>query len=186
MKAMRKTGIRRWLLGAACLGIVATAPAACKKAEARTPGPVAMLTTPAAPSPLIIPVSTEPPEPPAAPPEKPPAAPARPTGSTGTRPPPATPPPTNPPTDPPTTGPPPILTTGSLPDLEARARARLDLAQKDLARVSRARLGADAQDQYDSAARFIKMAQDAIAIKNFVFAVSCADKAAALAALLVK
>ena len=79
-----------------------------------------------------------------------------------------------------------LQTTSSLAELETRARERLDRAEKDLARVTRSALGADARDQYDSAVRFIRMAKDAIAAKNFVYAASCADKAATLAALLVK
>ncbi len=81
----------------------------------------------------------------------------------------------------------PVLQTAtSLAELEARARERLDRAEKDLALVSRGALGPDARDQYDSAARFIRMAKEAITAKNFVYAAYCADKAATLASLLVK
>ena len=61
-----------------------------------------------------------------------------------------------------------LQTAASLAELEGKAKDRLESARKDLARVSRSSLGKDARDQYDSAERFIRMAQDAIAAKNFV------------------
>jgi hypothetical protein len=70
--------------------------------------------------------------------------------------------------------------------LEARATADLGRAERDLARVSRQTLKPDARDQYDSAARFIRMAKDALSTRNVVYAAYCADKAATLATLLVK
>jgi hypothetical protein len=52
--------------------------------------------------------------------------------------------------------------------------------------VRRDALGREAQSQYDNAMRFIRTTQQALAAKNFVYAAYCADKAATLAALLVK
>jgi len=72
------------------------------------------------------------------------------------------------------------------PEVERNARERLKVAQSDLKRVQRASLSADAKEQYDSAERFAKIAEDALRAKNFVYAGYCADKAATLAALLVK
>ena len=164
------------------VGLALAAGSACARAQARTPAAIPVLDTPAPPPRLVIPVAVEPPPaPPPATPERPPAAaPARPRET----PPRTTPPPTPPVTE---TVPPPVLqTVPSLAELEARAKDRLDRAEKDLARVSRASLGRDARDQYDSAARFIRMAKDAMGAKNFVYAAYCADKAAALAGLLVK
>jgi len=60
------------------------------------------------------------------------------------------------------------------------------LAQADLKRVQKALLSADAKEQYESAERFVRMAEDALRTKNFVYAFYCADKAATLASLLVK
>ena len=60
------------------------------------------------------------------------------------------------------------------------------MARADLKRVQRASLSADAKEQFDSAERFARMAEDALRTKNFVYAFYCADKAATLASLLVK
>jgi hypothetical protein len=47
-------------------------------------------------------------------------------------------------------------------------------------------LSADAREQYDSAQRFVHLAEAKLLEKNFVYADYCADKAATLASLLVK
>ncbi|HVQ41848.1 MAG TPA: hypothetical protein VMS54_06570 [Vicinamibacterales bacterium] len=47
-------------------------------------------------------------------------------------------------------------------------------------------MSVDAREQYDSAKRFVRMAEDKLREKNFVYAEYCADKAATLASLLVK
>ena len=176
-----------WAMGAwALLGIGASA--GCTRVQAKTPGPIA-LATPDPPSRLVIPISVDPPPAPA--PEKPTGAPAATgRGAGAARPtPPTTPPPAGqptPPTTPPDAGSPVLQSGASLAELESRAKDRLDRAQRDLAKVTRASLGRDARDQYDSAARFIRMAQDAMTVKNFVYAFQCADKAATLAGLLIK
>jgi len=82
-----------------------------------------------------------------------------------------------------TTPPPTVLQTN---ELEARAKERLERANKDLLRVSVGSLGKDAQEQFQSAKRFVRMAQDALIARNFVAAFYCADKAATLASLLAK
>jgi hypothetical protein len=154
------------------------------QAKARTPGPMPVaLAVPEPPSRLVLPVSVETPTPTPSTSDKPATTPSpRPSGAV--RP---TPTPTTSPSPTPEPTPTPVLSTmASLADLEARARERLDRAEKDLGRVSRGALGADARDQWDNAARFIRMAKDAIAAKNFVYAAAWADKAATLAALLVK
>jgi len=71
-------------------------------------------------------------------------------------------------------------------EVEQRATARLKKAEDDLKRVQKTSLPADARDQFESAERFVRMAQEAIKAKNFVYALYCADKAATLASLLVK
>jgi hypothetical protein len=166
------------------LGLVVSS-GACKKLQAKTPAaaPPPVLATPDPPGRLVIAVPLDPPTPPPVSTEKPaPPATGKPTGNRGA------PPPTNPPTPPPPeTNPPPVLQTGSsLAELETRAKERLERAQKDLDRVVRNNLGADARDQYDAAARFIRLARQAVTDKNFVYAHYCADKAATLASQLVK
>ena len=79
-----------------------------------------------------------------------------------------------------------MLLPGGGAEVEQRARERLDRAEKDLRRVNKLALSADAREQYDSADRFIRMAREAMTAKNFPFALSCAEKAATLAALLIK
>lgn len=79
-----------------------------------------------------------------------------------------------------------LQTSASQLELEARTKERLERANKDLLRVSVGSLGKDAQEQYQSAKRFVRMAQDALIAKNFVAAFYCADKAATLASLLAK
>lgn len=71
-------------------------------------------------------------------------------------------------------------------EVERQATERLKRAEDDLKRVQKASLPADARDQFDTAQRFVRMAQDAMRGKNFVYAFYCADKAATLASLLVK
>ena len=170
----------------ACLVLgLAVTSAACDKVQAKTPGPVPdpALTVPAPPRPLIIPVPTEP-TPTPTPAETPAPTPSRPTSGRGTPPPSPTPVPTPTPTAEAT---PPVLQAGSsLKELENRAKERLERATQDLKRVTFTSLGADARDQYNSAASFIRKAEDAIRVKNFIYAHYCADKAATLAGLLLK
>ena len=56
----------------------------------------------------------------------------------------------------------------------------------DLARIDYRTLSADAKAQYDIAKRFSQQAEEALKVRNLVFAGQLADKAAALAALLLK
>ena len=69
-------------------------------------------------------------------------------------------------------------------DVERAIRASLDHASADLNRVDYRRLNADAKNQYDTAKRFVRQADDAIRAKNLVFAKSIAEKAATIAAQL--
>jgi hypothetical protein len=182
---MQGTRPRRLAMIAALAATIGVAAAGCGgRVQARTPGPTPPLAVPDPPSRLVIPVTLEIPPPPPAPPDKPaPTASPRPSP---TRPAP-TPTPSATPTPTPAETPTPVLqTTTSLADLEARALERLARAKKDLLRITPATLGRDAKGQFDSAERFIRMAEDAIAGKGFVYAYYCADKAAILAGLLVK
>jgi hypothetical protein len=70
--------------------------------------------------------------------------------------------------------------------MEQRIRGMLANAARDLGRIDYRALGADAQAQYDIAKRFTEQADEAMKVKNLVFAEQLADKAAALAAQLLK
>ncbi|HXT70929.1 MAG TPA: hypothetical protein VN700_14305 [Vicinamibacterales bacterium] len=172
------------ILLAACIGAIALALTSCTKTEAKTPGPAPIsLKVPEPPARLNIPVSAEPPPPPPPSTEKP-TPPTTPPARTPRATPAPTPVPA--PTPPPATGtePPPVVQTSG--DYETRARERLAVADQYIAKVQRGSLGRAAQEQYDSAQRFIKAANDALKLRNFVYAAYCADKAATLAVLLVK
>ena len=162
---------------------VAAVLAGCKHNPPQTPASTPLVTPPAPPR--TIPTPIEPPPAPVVPPptDPPSRQPAREV-------PPATPPrtpTTAPPTTPPATSGTPVLqTTADVVEAERKVRAIVASASKDLARVDYRTLGSDAKNQYDTAKRFIQQADDAVKVKNFVYAQQLAEKAAALAALLVK
>ena len=66
-------------------------------------------------------------------------------------------------------------------EVEARIRTVLTRATADLGRIDYTRLNANAKTQYDSAKRFVSLAEDALHGRNFVYAETLADKAAELA-----
>jgi hypothetical protein len=68
---------------------------------------------------------------------------------------------------------------------EARILATMGQASRDLDRINAAALNAEAKAQFDIARRFVQQANDALSAKNYVFAAQLADKAAALATLLL-
>ena len=76
--------------------------------------------------------------------------------------------------------------TANVAAIEARTLQLLGKAEKDLARLQPSTLQPNARAQFDSARGFIKGAADAIKIKNFVYAELLANKAAEVAAALVK
>jgi len=162
-----------------------TGLAACGPVQAKTPAPDPPLETPAPPHRVVVPVTLTIPEAdpapirpvtaaPTAPPIRPPDRPM---------PPPASPPPA-PPADP--VQPPALQTTANPNEVEGRTRTLLVRANSDLARVDMKQLSRDAREQYDQARRFIRLAEDALKDKNVTYAKELAEKAAALAALLVK
>ena len=57
---------------------------------------------------------------------------------------------------------------------------------RDIARVNVAMLSVDGRTQYDTARRFLQQADDALKSRNLVFAGKLADKAALMAAVLVR
>jgi hypothetical protein len=179
--------VRRWSPGALMLALVASALSlsACGRLQAKTPAPAPApappppLAMPEPPQRLHVPVTAEPPPVPAAATDKPGSS-----SSTPNRPRPAPAPP--PAQTPPDATPPPVLQAGAPDELATRAKDRLSSADRDLAKVQVASLGADAREQYESARKFARMAKDALTAKNYVYAAYCADKAATLAALLLK
>ena len=67
---------------------------------------------------------------------------------------------------------------------ERTIRDQLVRAAKDLSHVDYVALSADAKAQYDTAKRFMVLADEAIKDRNFVFARTLADKAAVIAGVL--
>lgn len=85
---------------------------------------------------------------------------------------------------------PPALTlkppAGTEAKTEASIRGLLDRAGRDLGRVNYAALDPDGRAQYDTARRFRQQAEEALKNRNYVFAGKLADKAATMAAVLVR
>ena len=79
-----------------------------------------------------------------------------------------------------------LQTTANATQAEQRIRGLLANATRDLGRIDYRALSVDAQAQYDIAKRFTQQADEAMKGKNIVFAEQLADKAAALAAQLLK
>lgn len=84
----------------------------------------------------------------------------------------------------------PSLTLTPSPGTESQTVAAIrDLmsrASRDLARVNAATLNADGRAQFETARRFLQQADDALKARNVVFAGKLADKAATMAAVLVR
>jgi hypothetical protein len=70
-------------------------------------------------------------------------------------------------------------TVAAIRDLMARA-------SRDLSRVNASALNADGRSQLETARRFLQQADDALKARNIVFAGKLADKAATMAAILVR
>ena len=85
---------------------------------------------------------------------------------------------------------PPALTLKPGPSVNAQTetsiRTLLDRASRDLNRVNYAALNADGRAQFDAARRFKEQAEDALKTANLAFASKLADKAATMAAILVR
>lgn len=75
---------------------------------------------------------------------------------------------------------------GSEQQTVAAIRDLLSRAGQNLARVNAASLNADGRTQFDQARRFLQQAEEALKAKNIVFAGKLADKAATMAAVLVR
>lgn len=84
----------------------------------------------------------------------------------------------------------PSLTLTPSPGTETQTAAAIrDLmtrAARDLSRVNQASLNADSRTQFETARRFLQQAEDALRANNVVSAGKLADKAATMAAVLVR
>jgi hypothetical protein len=81
---------------------------------------------------------------------------------------------------------PPLQTTTNVIGAEANIRKRMKQASGDLERIDPRALNTERRTQFDAARRFLEQAEDALKVKNLVFAEQLADKAATLAAALVQ
>ena len=146
------------------------------------PVPPARVITPveeiaAAPPPAVSlePVTAEP---------TPPRQPVRPEPKPGTPPPAAAPAQSPPPPPAPIVEPREVRTVPSAAaaDEERKIKERMAGAARDLNRVDYQKLSAEGKAQYDQSMRFSEQAQQALKERNFVYALTLADKAATLAA----
>jgi hypothetical protein len=84
----------------------------------------------------------------------------------------------------------PSLTLTPTPGSEAQTvsaiRNLMGRAARDLSRVNANALNADGRSQFETARRFLQQAEEALKIPNVVFAGRLADKAATMAAILVR
>jgi len=84
----------------------------------------------------------------------------------------------------------PALTLTPSPGSEAQTvtaiRSLMDRARRDLQRVNAGALNHDGRTQLETARRFLQQAEDALNVRNIVFAGRLADKAATMAAILVR
>jgi len=93
------------------------------------------------------------------------------------------------PQGPPPPPPPPLTLTpgpGSEAKTEASIRGLLSRASRDLARIDSRGLSADGRTQFEAARRFVEQAEEALKARNLVYAGKLADKAAVMAAVLVR
>lgn len=179
------------------LVLAAALGAGCATTQARVAvEPPQPLVVPAAPPRIIVPTDPTPPPPP----EDTPAPvaptrprPARPAPRPDPRAEPARPAETVDATKPPI-GPEAPAVTAPAPTLEmqpgdrgdAAVRQQLARAGEDLGRVNYAGLSADLKAQYDTAKRFITLGEQALREQNLIFAATLADKAGAIATLLLR
>lgn len=91
---------------------------------------------------------------------------------------------------PPAPPPPPPLTLTPVPGSEAKTeasiRALLAQVSRDLGRVTTSSLSADGRTQFEAATRFVQQSEEALKARNLVYAGKLADKAAAMAAVVVR
>jgi hypothetical protein len=173
-------------------GLAAASAAACAKPRAAETPVMPTLAPPEVPPRVVAEYLPDPPLPaePVAPDAvTPPPRPARPPR----REPPRTEPVDEPQGPPPSPAPaapqgPPLMlqTPASNAAADQSVRTLLARAARDLGRVEYQTLDADGKAQYDTARRFMQQADDALKARNVMFAGKLADKAAAMAAVLVR
>jgi hypothetical protein len=180
--------MRALLLGGT-VGLTTVLGACATRAQARTEGVMPALDPPPTPPRVVAAYIDETPGPPpppvaeevAPPASRPPARPAPP--RTESRPEPAR-------SDLVVRPAPPSLTltpaAGTEGQTENAIRNLVGQAARDLARVNVAALSSDGRAQFETARRFLQQADEALKAKNIVFAGKLADKAATLAAALVR
>jgi hypothetical protein len=76
--------------------------------------------------------------------------------------------------------------SGTEAKTEASIRTLLARAARDLGRVNAPALSADGRAQFEAAVRFVQQSEDALKVRNLVYAGKLADKAAVMAAVLVR
>jgi WAS/WASL-interacting protein len=171
---------RRLAIVVLALGLTACAARANVDMETGAPA----LVPPTPPARLVVPMAEKPTLPDVEPEVSQPA-PTTPNRPRETRPPaPPTPPPTPPATQVGTPPPAVLSTTANTTNFERRIREQLKKAAGDLSQVNPRTLGADARAQYDAAQGFIRQCEEALKVRNLMFASQLADKAATMAALL--
>lgn len=77
-------------------------------------------------------------------------------------------------------------TPGSEAQTVTAIRDLMGRAARDLSRVNANALNADGRSQFETARRFLQQAEEALKTRNIVFAGRLADKAATMAAILVR
>ena len=169
--------------------MLALASGGCATARAKTPAAPTALEVPSPPPRIIVPPDPEPTPPPPTITEVTPKPQTPPRRQAAARP--------DAKTEPPRPAEPPVVTAAptatlqqALPTTASEAarqvRELLTRAKEDLKRVNYAALSADAKSQYDTASRFVAQADQALKEGNLVFAAKVADKAAGLAASLLR
>ena len=185
----------RAALWASCILHVVLAVSGCAKTQAASVPDGPALAVPAAPPRVLAPPADEPlaenpPEPESAP--APPRTTASPPRANQPRRPPVTTaaPAEEPKSDTPAPQTPPVVTeapplrpapTPADAAAERRVRDVMRRAAADLGRVNYQRLSTDGKAQYEQSKRFNEQAEQAIKDRNYIFAMTLADKAAALA-----
>jgi hypothetical protein len=171
--------VGHWALSIGHWALAAVLISGCAKAQAKDNAGGPPLDVPAPPERVLAPV--EEPVLVAAPP---PAEVAPPAAAAPEQPPPAA---AAPATPQPTPEPRELRPASPATDAAAERESRDALARaaRDLGRVDYGKLNPDARAQYDQSKRFMEQAQQALKDRNFVFAATLSDKAAALAAELV-
>ena len=168
------------------LGALVSLAGGCAARTSAAPVAAPVELRPPAPPPRMIPAPPDPVEPQNVAPALPaPVVPAKPTSRPAARPPAVTP---SPAPSEPTPAPAlrPGLSTGTSATTEASVRALLEAARRDLARITPGGLTTDARTQFEAASRFADQADAALKARNLVYAGLLADKAATLAAALLR